>query len=68
MGCFRKGYQRTICIIKSCTTLHRLGIQAFEPKLVEGAAIQVHPLVCTALMQTLESNGSSRSIINRSSG
>ena len=28
--------------------LHRLGIQAFEPKLVEGKAIQVHPLVCTA--------------------
>jgi DNA-directed RNA polymerase subunit beta' len=29
-------------------TLHRLGIQAFEPLLVEGKAIQVHPLVCTA--------------------
>lgn len=29
-------------------TLHRLGIQAFEPKLVEGRAIQLHPLVCTA--------------------
>jgi len=29
-------------------TLHRLGIQAFEPVLVEGKAIQVHPLVCTA--------------------
>ena len=29
-------------------TLHRLGIQAFEPILVEGKAIQIHPLVCTA--------------------
>src|SRR5436853_7440621 len=29
-------------------TLHRLGIQAFEPMLVEGKAIQVHPLVCHA--------------------
>ena len=28
--------------------LHRLGIQAFEPKLIEGKAIQLHPLVCTA--------------------
>jgi DNA-directed RNA polymerase subunit beta' len=29
-------------------TLHRLGIQAFEPVLVEGKAIQIHPLVCSA--------------------
>src|SRR6185436_5147522 len=29
-------------------TLHRLGIQAFQPLLVEGLAIQLHPLVCTA--------------------
>ncbi len=29
-------------------TLHRLGIQAFEPILVEGKAIQLHPLVCAA--------------------
>jgi DNA-directed RNA polymerase subunit beta' len=29
-------------------TLHRLGIQAFEPQLIEGKAIQIHPLVCTA--------------------
>src|SRR5205814_8477949 len=29
-------------------TPHRLGIQAFEPQLVEGKAIQIHPLVCTA--------------------
>ena len=35
-------------LLNRAPTLHRLGIQAFEPKLVEGAAIQVHPLVCTA--------------------
>jgi len=29
-------------------TLHRLGIQAFEPMLVEGEAIKIHPLVCSA--------------------
>ncbi len=29
-------------------TLHRLGIQAFEPVLIEGKAIQLHPLVCAA--------------------
>src|SRR5699024_819114 len=29
-------------------TLHRLGIQAFEPVLVEGKALKIHPLVCTA--------------------
>src|SRR5690606_16691552 len=29
-------------------TLHRLGIQAFEPKLIEGKAIRLHPLVCSA--------------------
>ena len=29
-------------------TLHRLGIQAFEPRLIEGKAIQLHPLVCAA--------------------
>ena len=31
-------------------TLHRLGIQAFEPVLIEGKAIQLHPLVCTACL------------------
>ena len=35
-------------LLNSAPTLHRLGIQAFEPKLVEGRAIQLHPLVCTA--------------------
>src|ERR1700686_5257638 len=37
-------------------TLHRLGIQAFEPVLVEGKAIQVHPLVCTAYNPDFEGN------------
>ncbi|RKS69249.1 DNA-directed RNA polymerase subunit beta' [Motilibacter peucedani] len=35
-------------MLNRAPTLHRLGIQAFEPQLVEGKAIQIHPLVCTA--------------------
>src|ERR1700758_3098271 len=35
-------------LLNRAPTLHRLGIQAFEPVLVEGKAIQIHPLVCTA--------------------
>ncbi len=35
-------------MLNRAPTLHRLGIQAFEPLLVEGRAIQIHPLVCTA--------------------
>ena len=35
-------------MLNRAPTLHRLGIQAFEPVLVEGKAIQLHPLVCTA--------------------
>ncbi len=35
-------------MLNRAPTLHRLGIQAFEPVLVEGRAIQLHPLVCTA--------------------
>jgi DNA-directed RNA polymerase subunit beta' len=35
-------------LLNRAPTLHRLGIQAFEPILVEGKAIQIHPLVCTA--------------------
>ena len=35
-------------LLNRAPTLHRLGIQAFEPLLVEGKAIQLHPLVCTA--------------------
>ena len=35
-------------MLNRAPTLHRLGIQAFEPVLVEGKALQIHPLVCTA--------------------
>ncbi len=35
-------------LLNRAPTLHRLGIQAFEPVLIEGSAIQIHPLVCTA--------------------
>jgi DNA-directed RNA polymerase subunit beta' len=34
-------------LLNRAPTLHRLGIQAFQPKLIEGKAIQLHPLVCT---------------------
>ena len=37
-----------LVLLNRAPTLHRLGIQAFQPILVEGSAIQVHPLVCTA--------------------
>jgi DNA-directed RNA polymerase subunit beta' len=35
-------------LLNRAPTLHRLGIQAFQPKLIEGKAIQIHPLVCAA--------------------
>ncbi|CAH2560023.1 DNA-directed RNA polymerase subunit beta' [Cardinium endosymbiont of Oedothorax gibbosus] len=35
-------------LLNRAPTLHRLGIQAFQPKLIEGKAVQLHPLVCTA--------------------
>src|SRR3546814_4672136 len=35
-------------LLNRAPTLHRLGIQAFEPVLVEGKAIKIHPLVCAA--------------------
>ena len=35
-------------LLNRAPTLHRLGIQAFQPKLIEGKAIQLHPLTCTA--------------------
>ena len=38
----------TRVLLNRAPTLHRLGIQAFHPRLVEGKAIQLHPLVCTA--------------------
>ncbi|MFA5104135.1 MAG: DNA-directed RNA polymerase subunit beta' [Candidatus Margulisiibacteriota bacterium] len=40
--------QGQVVLLNRAPTLHRLGIQAFEPVLVEGKAIQIHPLVCTA--------------------
>ncbi len=40
-----KGYP---VLLNRAPTLHRLGIQAFQPKLIEGKAIQLHPLACTA--------------------
>ena len=41
-------------LLNRAPTLHRLGIQAFEPVLVEGKAIQLHPLVCTAFNADFE--------------
>ena len=35
-------------LLNRAPTLHRLGIQAFEPKLIDGKAIRLHPLVCAA--------------------
>jgi len=35
-------------LLNRAPTLHRLGIQAFEVVLIDGSAIQIHPLVCTA--------------------
>ena len=48
MGYFRAGYREHPVLLNRAPTLHRLGIQAFEPVLIEGKAIQLHPLVCTA--------------------
>ncbi|OGH92626.1 MAG: DNA-directed RNA polymerase subunit beta' [Candidatus Magasanikbacteria bacterium RIFOXYD1_FULL_40_23] len=39
---------KTRVLLNRAPTLHRLGIQAFHPRLIEGKAIQLHPLVCTA--------------------
>ena len=39
-------------LLNRAPTLHRLGIQAFQPKLIEGKAIQLHPLACTAFNAT----------------
>jgi DNA-directed RNA polymerase subunit beta' len=40
--------KKTRVLLNRAPTLHRLGIQAFHPRLVEGKAIQLHPLTCTA--------------------
>ncbi|SPW56856.1 DNA-directed RNA polymerase subunit beta [Escherichia coli] len=39
-------------LLNRAPTLHRLGIQAFEPVLIEGKAIQLHPLVCAHITPT----------------
>ena len=41
-------------LLNRAPTLHRLGIQAFEPVLIEGKAIQLHPLVCAAFNADFE--------------
>ena len=48
MGYFRKCIKGHPVLLNRAPTLHRLGIQAFQPKLIEGKAIQLHPLACTA--------------------
>ena len=48
MGYLDEVIQEHPVMLNRAPTLHRLGIQAFEPKLIEGKAIQLHPLVCTA--------------------
>ncbi len=45
---WEKVIQERPVLLNRAPTLHRLGIQAFEPILVEGSAIQIHPLVCAA--------------------
>ena len=57
-------------LLNRAPTLHRLGIQAFEPVLVEGRALKLHPLVCTALQRRLRrrSDGGSRAAVCRSTG
>ena len=48
MGSNRRCYSRSPCSTKQSPTLHRLSIQAFQPVLIEGKAIRLHPLVCSA--------------------
>src|SRR5690606_13750600 len=43
-----EGIREHPALLNRAPTLHRLGISAFEPVLIEGKAIQLHPLVCTA--------------------
>ena len=47
-GSGRGSIESIRCLLNRAPTLHRLGIQAFEPVLVEGKAIKLHPLVCHA--------------------
>ena len=57
-------------LLNRAPTLHRLGIQAFEPVLVEGRALKLHPLVCTAVQRRLRRrpDGYSRSAFRGGSG
>ena len=48
MQVLQEGIEGHPIMLNRAPTLHRLGIQAFEPKLVDGRAIQLHPLVCPA--------------------
>ncbi len=54
-------------MLNRAPTLHRLGIQAFEPVLVEGRAIKLHPLVCTARLRR-RPDGGSRTAFRRGAG
>ena len=51
--CSKRSSPSTRCCSTARRRLHRLGIQAFEPQLVEGKAIQIHPLVCTRVQRRL---------------
>ena len=48
MGYSGRNHRRSSGLVKPGTYLHRLGIQAFQPVLIEGKAIRIHPLVCAA--------------------
>ena len=54
-------------MLNRAPTLHRLGIQAFEPVLIEGKAIQLHPLVCCGLQRRLRRrpDGRARAAVDR---
>ena len=45
-------------LLNRAPTLHRLGIQAFQPKMIEGKAIQLHPLACTAFNADFDADAS----------
>ena len=49
----RRSFKEHPVLLNRAPTLHRLGIQAFEPVLVEGKAIRIHPLVCARLQRRL---------------
>ncbi|MDR1298758.1 MAG: hypothetical protein LBJ84_00710 [Oscillospiraceae bacterium] len=55
-------------LLNRAPTLHRLGIQAFEPILVEGRALKLHPLVCSAYNADFGPDGDTRAALRRSAG